>query len=46
MFVGSEVWGEVFATETFGVFLKEQGLCLWYCNEHGPESKGSVLCAA
>ena len=42
VFVGSEVHGEVFATETFDAFLHEQGLRLWCCNKHDPESKGAV----
>ena len=46
VFVGSETYGEVFATETFDAFLKEQDLRLWCCNKHDPESKGAVLCDA
>ena len=42
VFVGSEIYGEVFATETFDAFLKEQDLRLWCCNKHDPESKGAV----
>ena len=42
VFVGSEAYGEVFATETFKDFLEEQGLRLWCCNRHDPESKGAV----
>ena len=42
VFVGSEIWGEVFATETFDAFLKEQDLRIWCCNKHDPESKGAV----
>ncbi|MBR3315593.1 MAG: transposase, partial [Atopobiaceae bacterium] len=42
VFVGSEACGEVFATETFDAFLKEQDLRLWCRDKHDPESKGAV----
>jgi hypothetical protein len=42
VFVVSETYGEVVETRVFGDFLREQGVKLWVCNKHDPESKGSV----
>lgn len=42
VFVGEEVYGEVFETETFKAFLAEQDMSLWVCNKADPASKGLV----
>ncbi|MDO4991228.1 MAG: DDE-type integrase/transposase/recombinase [Eubacteriales bacterium] len=42
VFVASEVYGEVFETERFGEFLREQDMGLWVCRKADPESKGCV----
>ena len=42
VFVGEEVYGEVFETETFKAFLSEQDMSLWVCNKADPASKGLV----
>lgn len=42
VFVNSETYGEVVATQTFERFLQEQDLSLWVCNKADPESKGPI----
>jgi len=42
VFVGEEVYGEVFETGTFKAFLAEQEMSLWVCRKGDPESKGLV----
>ena len=42
VFVATETFGEVVKTNVFEAFCSEQGLKLWVCNKHDPESKGYV----
>ena len=42
VFVASETFGEVIKTHVFEDFCTEQGLKLWVCNKHDPESKGPI----
>ena len=42
VFVGEEVYGEVFEAEAFKAFLAEQDMSLWVCNKADPASKGLV----
>ena len=42
VFVGEEVYGEVFETDVFKAFLTEQDMSLWVCNKADPASKGLI----
>jgi len=42
VFIGKEIYGEVFETTTFKAFLDEQDMDLWVCSKADPESKGCV----
>jgi hypothetical protein len=42
VFVSSEYIGEITEAHVFRSFINEQGLKLWVCNKHDPESKGPV----
>jgi hypothetical protein len=42
VFISSEDLGEIIEAQVFKSFIQEQGLKLWVCNKHDPESKGPV----
>jgi hypothetical protein len=42
VFISSEDLGEIIEAKVFKSFIQEQGLKLWVCNKHDPESKGPV----